>query len=393
MPETNGHGAAGGRAGEGHRLRSLTLVPQSAIRSAAKDFKSDQEVRWCPGCGDYAILAAFQAFLPELEVPRENIVVISGIGCSSRLPYYVNSYGMHSIHGRAPAIATGLAASRPDLSVWVITGDGDALSIGGNHLIHALRRNVNIKILLFNNRIYGLTKGQYSPTSERGKVTKSTPFGSLDHPFNPVSLALGADASFVARTIDSDRRHLTSVLRAAADHQGAAFIEIYQNCPIFNDDAFAPLKEASANDQRLIKLEHGEPVRFAGGSRGLRFGRHGELEAVEVAAAEGPGKSDTAAEGPGKSDTAAEGPGKSDTAADADALITHDAHRRDPSYAFALSRLDSSDFRHTPVGVFRQVEQPSYDQLMAEQIEAARSRSGPGDLAALLAGHDTWEVN
>jgi 2-oxoglutarate ferredoxin oxidoreductase subunit beta len=383
MPDTNGHGNGAAHGGDGHRLASLTLVPRAATRSAAKDFKSDQEVRWCPGCGDYAILAAFQAFLPELEVPRENIVVISGIGCSSRLPYYVNSYGMHSIHGRAPAIATGLAASRPDLSVWVITGDGDALSIGGNHLIHALRRNVNIKILLFNNRIYGLTKGQYSPTSERGKVTKSTPFGSLDHPFNPVSLALGADASFVARTIDSDRRHLTSVLRAAADHQGAAFIEIYQNCPIFNDDAFAPLKEASTADQRLIKLEHGEPVRFAGGSRGLRFGPHGQLEAVEVAAAEGPGKSDTAAEGPGKSDTAA----------DEGTLISHDAHRADPSYAFALSRLDASDFRHTPVGVFRQVEQPSYDQLMAEQIELAKQRSGSGDLAALLAGNDTWEVN
>ena len=393
MPEANGHSRGAAEPGDGRRPASLTMVPRAAARSATKDLKSDQEVRWCPGCGDYAILAAFQAFLPELEVPRENIVVISGIGCSSRLPYYVNSYGMHSIHGRAPAIATGLAASRPDLSVWVITGDGDALSIGGNHLIHALRRNVNIKILLFNNRIYGLTKGQYSPTSERGKVTKSTPFGSLDHPFNPASLALGADASFVARTIDSDRRHLTSVLRAAADHQGAAFIEIYQNCPIFNDDAFAPLKEASATDQRLIKLEHGEPVRFAGGTRGLRFGPHGDLEAVEVtAAAEGPGKSDAAAEGPGKSDAAAEGPGKSD-AADEDTLITHDAHRADPSYAFALSRLDTSDFRHTPVGVFRQVEQASYDQLMAEQIDAARSRGGPGDLAALLAGSDTWEVS
>jgi len=373
MPEANGHSRAAAPPGDGRRLASLTMVPRAAARSATKDFKSDQEVRWCPGCGDYAILAAFQAFLPELEVPRENIVVISGIGCSSRLPYYVNSYGMHSIHGRAPAIATGLAASRPDLSVWVITGDGDALSIGGNHLIHALRRNVNIKILLFNNRIYGLTKGQYSPTSERGKVTKSTPFGSLDHPFNPASLALGADASFVARTIDSDRRHLTSVLRAAADHQGAAFIEIYQNCPIFNDDAFAPLKEASATDQRLIKLEHGEPVRFAGGTRGLRFGPHGDLEAVEVAVAEGLGKSDAAA--------------------GEDTLITHDAHRADPSYAFALSRLDTSDFRHTPVGVFRQVEQASYDQLMAEQIDAARSRGGPGDLAALLAGSDTWEVS
>ena len=266
-----------------------------------------------------------------------------------------------------------LASSRPDLSVWVITGDGDALSIGGNHLIHALRRNVNIKILLFNNRIYGLTKGQYSPTSELGKVTKSTPFGSLDTPFNPISLALGAEASFVARTIDSDRKHLTSVLRAAADHRGTAFIEIYQNCPIFNDDAFAPVTEPGSRDERVIRLEHGEPVRFAGGNRGLRFGPHGDLEAVEVAAAEGLGKSDTAA--------------------GQDTLITHDAHRADPSYAFALSRLDTADFRHTPVGVFRQVEQASYDQLMAEQIDAARSRSGPGDLAALLAGNDTWEVS
>jgi 2-oxoglutarate/2-oxoacid ferredoxin oxidoreductase subunit beta len=363
MPETNGHDEP--MSGHpGHRLASLNLVPAASVRSATKDFKSDQEVRWCPGCGDYAILAAFQAFLPELEVPRENIAVISGIGCSSRLPYYVNSYGMHSIHGRAPAIATGLATSRPDLSVWVITGDGDALSIGGNHLIHALRRNVNIKILLFNNRIYGLTKGQYSPTSPQGKVTKSTPFGSLDHPFNPVSLALGADASFVARTIDSDRRHLTSVLRAAADHQGAAFIEIYQNCPIFNDDAFAPLKDTGPADDKLIRLEHGEPVRFAGGSRGLRFGRHGQLEAVDVA-----------------------------DVTDPDTLITHDAARADPSYAFALSRLDTSDFRHTPIGVFRKVEQASYDELMADQIATARRQGGPGDLTALLAGNDTWEVN
>src|SRR3984957_2057647 len=328
--ERNGHGGTTTPEGsEGHRLASLNLVPRSTVRSGVKDFKSDQEVRWCPGCGDYAILAAFQAFLPELDVPRENVVVVSGIGCSSRLPYYVDTYGLHSIHGRAPAIATGLATSRPDLSVWVITGDGDALSIGGNHLIHSLRRNVKIKILLFNNRIYGLTKGQYSPTSEQGKITKSTPFGSLDHPFNPVSLALGADASFVARTIDSDRRHLTSVLRAAADHQGAAFIEIYQNCPIFNDDAFAPLKQSGATDERLIKLEHGEPVRFGAGSKGLRFGRHGQLEAVDVAGA------------------------------DPDTLITHDAQRPDPSYAFALSRLDSSDFRHTPVGAFRKVDRKS----------------------------------
>jgi 2-oxoglutarate ferredoxin oxidoreductase subunit beta len=345
------------------RPASLTLVPKSDTRLTVKDFKSDQDVRWCPGCGDYAILAAFQSFLPELEVPRENVAIISGIGCSSRLPYYVDSYGMHSIHGRAPAIATGLAASRPDLSVWVITGDGDALSIGGNHLIHALRRNVNIKILLFNNRIYGLTKGQYSPTSEQGKVTKSTPFGSLDTPFNPISLALGAEASFVARTIDSDRKHLTSVLRAAADHRGAAFIEIYQNCPIFNDDAFAPLTDPASRDDKLIRLQDGEPIRFgADHGRGLRFSRYGSLEAVDV------------------------------TTADADSLLVHDAHAADPSYAFALSRLDSADFAHTPIGVFRQAPRPSYDELMTGQLESAVQRQGEGDLAALLAGNDTWQV-
>jgi 2-oxoglutarate ferredoxin oxidoreductase subunit beta len=345
------------------RPTSLTLVPVADQKLTTKDFKSDQEVRWCPGCGDYAILAAFQAFLPELEIPRENLVIISGIGCAARLPYYVDSYGMHSIHGRAPAIATGLAASRPDLSVWVITGDGDALSIGGNHLIHALRRNVNINILLFNNRIYGLTKGQYSPTSEQGKVTKSTPFGSLDTPFNPVSLALGAEASFVARTIDSDRKHLTSVLRAAADHRGAAFVEIYQNCPIFNDNAFAPLTDPASRDDTLIRLEHGAPVRFgADHSRSLRFGRTGSLEPVDVAAV------------------------------DEDSLLVHDAHAADPSYAFALSRLDTAGFAHSPIGVFRQVPRASYDDLMTEQIATARDRQGEGDLAALLAGADTWQV-
>jgi 2-oxoglutarate/2-oxoacid ferredoxin oxidoreductase subunit beta len=346
-----------------HRFASLTLVPKADEKLATKDFKSDQEVRWCPGCGDYAILAAFQSFLPELEIPRENLVIVSGIGCSSRLPYYVNSYGMHSIHGRAPAIASGLAASRPDLSVWVITGDGDALSIGGNHLIHALRRNVNIKILLFNNRIYGLTKGQYSPTSEQGKVTKSTPFGSLDTPFNPISLAIGAEAGFVARTIDSDRKHLTSVLRAAADHKGTAFVEIYQNCPIYNDDAFLPITEPGQREPRLIRLEHGEPIRFgAGAGMGLRAGRFGGLEAVPVADA------------------------------DPDSLLSHDAQTSDPSYAFALSRLDSSDFAHTPIGVFRAVQRPSYDEEMSAQIEAARQKQGDGDLADLLAGSDPWQV-
>jgi 2-oxoglutarate/2-oxoacid ferredoxin oxidoreductase subunit beta len=344
---------------ESSRLRSLKLVPHGG-GLATKDFKSDQEVRWCPGCGDYAILAAFQSFLPELEVPRENVVVISGIGCSSRLPYYVNSYGFHSIHGRAPAIASGLASSRQDLSVWMITGDGDALSIGGNHLIHALRRNVNIKIMLFNNRIYGLTKGQYSPTSEQGKVTKSTPFGSLDQPFNPVSLALGAEATFVARSVDSDRKHLQSVMRAAADHEGAAFIEIFQNCPIFNDDAFAPVKEPAAPG--LIRLEHGSPVLYGPDkSMGLTYGRYGELVPVEAASVP------------------------------ASELVVHDVTRQDPAYAFALSRLDSADFSHTPIGVFRSVDRPSYDDLMADQIAAARA-GGEGDLATLLSGNDTWEV-
>jgi 2-oxoglutarate ferredoxin oxidoreductase subunit beta len=271
---------------------------------------------------------------------------------------------MHSIHGRAPAIATGLACTRPDLSVWVITGDGDALSIGGNHLIHALRRNVNIKVLLFNNRIYGLTKGQYSPTSEQGKVTKSTPFGSLDTPFNPLSLAIGAEAGFVARTIDSDRKHLTSVLRAAADHRGAAFVEIYQNCPIFNDEAFGPVKDPATSSDLLIRLEDGEPVRFGPGKgQGLRFGRYGSVEAAEVAGT------------------------------DEDSLLVHDAGVADPAYAFALSRLGSADFAHTPIGVFRKVPRPSYDEMMAAQLEEARARQGQGDLAALLAGPDTWQVN
>ena len=238
-------------------MPSATTQPQTG-----KEFTSDQEVRWCPGCGDYAVLKAVQGFLPDLGLRRENIVFVSGIGCSSRFPYYLDTYGMHSIHGRAPSIATGIATAREDLSVWVVTGDGDALSIGGNHLIHALRRNVNMTILLFNNRIYGLTKGQYSPTSEAGKITKSTPMGSLDHPFNPVSLALGAEASFVARTIDSDRKHLTAVLSAAAAHRGTSFVEIYQNCPIFNDGAFDAIKDNDTKADAIIPLVHGEPIRF-----------------------------------------------------------------------------------------------------------------------------------
>ena len=322
----------------------------------AKDYKTDQEVRWCPGCGDYAILAALQGFMPELEIPKERIVFVSGIGCAARFPYYMETYGMHSIHGRAPAIATGLSTSRPDLSVWVVTGDGDALSIGGNHLIHALRRNVNIKILLFNNEIYGLTKGQYSPTSPRGKVTKSTPMGSLDWPFNPISLAIGAEATFVARAIDTDRAQLTGVLRAAAAHKGSAFVEIFQNCNIFNDNAFDFVREDKEN---RIYLQHGEPVRLGpAGERGVRLRGDGSAEVFD---------------------------------GDDDALVW-DAHHPEASPAFALSRLTRDTVGATPIGVFRDVERPVYDQLMEEQLATARDQKA-GELEALLAGGDTWTIS
>src|SRR6186713_662023 len=273
MMSTSGNGLGGNGNGnkdyveqavsaesEGGAVTFKVAPPPGELKKA--DFISDQEVRWCPGCGDYAILNNVQKVMPELGIPREKIVFVSGIGCSSRFPYYMNTYGFHSIHGRAPAIATGLKSVRPDLSVWVVTGDGDALSIGGNHFIHMMRRNVDLTILLFNNRIYGLTKGQYSPTSEIGKITKSTPMGSLDNPFNPVSLALGAEATFVARTIDSDRKHLTGVLRAAAAHRGSSLVEIYQNCPIFNDGAFDAIKEPATSADAIIPLNHGEPIRF-----------------------------------------------------------------------------------------------------------------------------------
>jgi 2-oxoglutarate ferredoxin oxidoreductase subunit beta len=323
----------------------------------AKDYKTDQEVRWCPGCGDYAILAALQSFMPELDVPKENIVFISGIGCAARFPYYMETYGMHSIHGRAPAIATGLATSRPDLSVWVVTGDGDSLSIGGNHLIHALRRNVNIKILMFNNEIYGLTKGQYSPTSPLGTRTKSTPMGSLDWPFNPLSLAIGAEASFVARAIDTDRAHLTETLRAAAAHRGSAFVEIFQNCNIYNDGAFDFVREDKTN---RIYLEHGKPIRFGDDrEKGVRQRGDGSVEIVDVT--------------------------------DEAELLLHDAHHVEPSAAFALSRLTQSTVNATPIGIFRDVVRPVYDDLMSEQLETARAQQ-QGDVAALLQAGDTWTI-
>ena len=345
-------------------LPALSLVPKSDVAQSAKDFKSDQEVRWCPGCGDYSILSTVQGFMPELGLAKENIVFISGIGCSSRFPYYMNTYGLHSIHGRAPALATGLSVSRPDLSVWVITGDGDALSIGGNHLIHALRRNVNLKILLFNNRIYGLTKGQYSPTSEQGKITKSTPQGSVDYSFNPVSVALGAEATFVARSIDSDRKHLSSVLAAAAAHEGTALVEIYQNCNIFNDGAWEQLKDADTADDLLIKLVHGEPIRFGkDGSKGVVRTADGQVAIANVAEV------------------------------GEDALLVHDAHREDPALAFALSRLSEvHTLADTPIGIFRDVTRPSYDRLVREQLDEARDKKGAGDLQALVRGGDTWLV-
>ncbi|HXH97294.1 MAG TPA: 2-oxoacid:ferredoxin oxidoreductase subunit beta [Gaiellaceae bacterium] len=325
----------------------------------AKDFRTDQEVRWCPGCGDYAILAALQSFMPELGIERERTVFISGIGCAARFPYYMNTYGMHSIHGRAPAIATGLATTRPDLSVWVVTGDGDALSIGGNHLIHALRRNVNLKILLFNNRIYGLTKGQYSPTSELGKVTKSTPMGSLDWPFNPLSLAIGAEAAFVARAIDTDKAGMTAVLRAAAEHRGSAFVEIFQNCPIFNDDAWEFVRDDKEGVNRIV-LRHGEPITWGKeGEKALRQLPDGTIEEC--------------------------------TATDPYVLV-HDETHGEPALAFALSRVTQATHGGTPVGVFRNVQRPVYDDLMADQLRTAEEKRGKGDLAALLHSGETWVV-
>ena len=335
---TNGHGA-------------------TALTKA--DFQSDQETRWCPGCGDYAVLSAVQQFMPELGIPPERIVFITGIGCAGRFSYYMDTYGMHGIHGRAPALATGLASTRDDLSIWVITGDGDALSIGGNHLIHALRRNVPIKILLFNNQIYGLTKGQASPTSEIGKITKSTPFGVADQPFNPVALALGAEATFVARTIDRDRRHLTEVLQAAATHEGAALVEIYQNCNVFNDGAFSALTEKDTRDQNQIRLESGQPIRFGPeGERGVARAADGGLAIVDVASV-----------------------GEEE-------LIVHDPTRADPGLAFSLARLANDPTQPTPIGIFRSVERPVFGRNGA----AAPEPASEADLEGLLTSGDTWTV-
>ncbi|MEA2564546.1 MAG: 2-oxoglutarate/2-oxoacid ferredoxin oxidoreductase subunit beta [Acidobacteriota bacterium] len=328
-----------------------------------KDFQSDQEVRWCPGCGDYAILSAVQAVFPELGIPRERFVVVSGIGCSSRFPYYMNTFGFHTIHGRAPAVATGLKMARPDLEVWIATGDGDAMSIGGNHLIHTLRRNVGVKILMFNNRIYGLTKGQYSPTSELGKKTKSTPAGSVDYPFNPLSLALGAGATFVARSVDIFQSHLRDTLRRAAEHKGTAFVEIYQNCNIFNDKAFTYMTEKDTKDEQVIYLEHGKPLVFGKAKdKGIRMNGT-EMEVIHL------------------------GNGLS-----ADDCLVWNESVDNPATAFLAAQLLPPKFP-TAVGVFRSVDMPSYEERVMDQMHAETSRLGIGKLDDLLKAGDTWIVS
>ena len=332
-------------------------------RYERSDFQTDQEVRWCPGCGDYTILASVQNLLAEMDLARENHVFVSGIGCSSRFPYYMNTYGMHSIHGRAPAIASGIVSANPELVVWVVTGDGDGLSIGGNHLIHALRRNVNIKILLFNNQIYGLTKGQYSPTSEVGKRTKTSPAGSIDYPFNPISLAFGAEATFVARTIDMDRSHTAAMLRAAYEHEGAAFVEIYQNCNVFNDKAFLTLTGREERDANRIYLEHGRPVLFGKDhERGVILDPGG-ARIVEVADV------------------------------GIDAIHVYDAHAADPSAAYAMSRIAHQPNGPTPIGIFRSIDRPAYDVQMAGQLIDAQAKKGPGHLTDLVRSAGTWVVD
>jgi 2-oxoglutarate ferredoxin oxidoreductase subunit beta len=330
----------------------------------SKDFASDQEVRWCPRCGDYSILAQMKKVLPTLGIPKEKFCFVSGIGCSSRFPYYMNTYGLHGIHGRAPAIATGVKLCRPELQVWVITGDGDALSIGGNHFLHAIRRNVDIKIVLFNNQIYGLTKGQYSPTSPQGKKTKSTPYGSVDYPLSPLSVAIGAEATFVARSVDVDIKHLTMVLERAAHHKGTAFVEVYQDCNVFNNGAFDYATDKTKRDDNIVYLEHGKPLIYGKGrNKGVRIREGNRVELVELG-----------------------GDVKEDD------LLFHDEKAPEPTLAFLLSRMRYPEFPE-PVGVFRAVERPTYDELVNKQVDAAREKLGEGDVEKLLNSGDTWIVS
>jgi 2-oxoglutarate/2-oxoacid ferredoxin oxidoreductase subunit beta len=338
----------------------VTLERGPVPETSRADWQTDQEVRWCPGCGDYSILAAMQFALPDMGVRREDVVVVGGIGCAARFPYYVNSYGLHGIHGRAPAIATGIALANPDLSVFVIGGDGDLLSIGGNHLLHSLRRNVNLTIIMFNNRIYGLTKGQYSPTSELGKVTKSTPRGSEDAPLHPLSVALGADATFVARTHDMDRKHMMETFTRAHAHRGAAFVEVLQNCNVFNDGAYEAITSRAHREDMLVPLTHGEPIRFGpDGSKGVALDPSKGAVVVDVADV------------------------------GVDALLVHDEQREDPGIAFALSRLSPEPTEPTPMGVFRAVERPVYGTGNPVN-EAPPGREA---LAGLLHSGTTWTVD
>ena len=347
---------------EGGATAGGIAPPPSKLTKA--DFVSGQEVRWCPGCGDYSILNNVQKVMPELGIPREKIVFVSGIGCSSRFPYYMNTYGFHSIHGRAPAIATGVKTANPELSVWVITGDGDALSIGGNHFMHAIRRNLDINVILFNNRIYGLTKGQYSPTSELGKKTKSTPMGVIDYPLNPLSVAIASEATFVASSLDIDVKHLGATVEAAAKHKGVSFVEVYQNCNIFNDGAFEYFAERSVRSDNMIYLEHGKPMVFGKNrDKGIRMnGAHPEV--VQLG---------------------------SDTGLNENDLLVHDIHLKDPSVAFMLARMEYPKFPQ-PVGIFRAVERDTYEEMMADQIETAITKSGPGSLEKLINSGDMWVV-
>ncbi len=329
----------------------------------AKDFQSDQDVRWCPGCGDYSILAQVQRVMPDLGIPRERFVFVSGIGCSSRFPYYMNTYGFHGIHGRAPAIATGLRIARPDLSVWVATGDGDGLSIGGNHFIHTLRRNIDVKIILFNNQIYGLTKGQYSPTSEFGKVTKSTPFGSVDHPFNPLLVALGAEGSFVARSLDRDPKHLQYVIKRAAQHKGTAFVEVYQNCNVFNDGAFFQFTEKDTKDENVIFVEHQKPLIFGKEKeKGIRLdGFTPKVVSLK------------------------------DGQYSVNDLIVH--NEKDTMLSFILARMSSIPELPRPAGVIYAVERPIYEIEIQHQVELATQKMGEGNLEKLLNKGETWVIN
>ena len=373
---TNGNGTNGDKFKDNVEaaVSAQAYARSTAAREAApppvklskQDFVSGQEVRWCPGCGDYSILNNVQKVMPELGIPREKMVFVSGIGCSSRFPYYMNTYGFHSIHGRAPAVATGIKSANPELSVWVITGDGDALSIGGNHFMHAIRRNLDLNIILFNNRIYGLTKGQYSPTSEFGKKTKSTPMGVIDYPLNPVSVAIASEATFVARSIDIDVKHLGAIVEAAARHKGVSFVEVYQNCNIFNDGAFDSFAERSLRPDRVLYLEHGKPMIFGKDrNRGIRMnGAHPEVVTI------------------------------GENGITEDDILIHDVHLKDPSVAFMLARMEyheSGEFPQ-PVGIFRDVERPTYEDLLADQINVAVSKSGPGQLEKLIYSGDMWTV-